>query len=135
MKYLGQDITPTCDICKTRKHYRTECPRAQKTPIQREDPISSQEPEPEPIQELESESETESVITDTTTDITTTIFTISAWINYKLADLDWDTADLDSPNPEEIAREEDSLLNWSKVHVVDLQGGRKKKKGRRRQNI
>ena len=112
VKYLGQDRTPTCSICKTRGHYITECPRTQETPIQREDPVSAKKKtEPEPIQELESVSEAESVISYTITDITTTISTTSTWNKYKLAGLDWDTTDLDSPNPKETAREENCLLN------------------------
>ena len=87
------------------------CPRIQETPIQREDPVIAQKPEPEPTQELESVSEAESVISHTITDITTTISTTSTWNKYKLAGLDWDTTDLDSPNPKETAREENFLLN------------------------
>ena len=70
------------------------------------------------------------MISVTTTDITTTITTISTWDKYKLADLDSDTTDLDSPNPKEIAIDENCLLNW--IKVVETQSRKKKKKEERK---
>ena len=95
-----------------------EPPRKQVTPEQREYPVSAYEHESELIQEPESE--TESVISDTKTDITTIISTTSTCNKYKLADLAWDTTNLDEPNPKEVARHRNCLLNLSKVVAKPL---------------
>ena len=76
-----------------RGHYRTECPRTQETPEERDDSvrpyITGMEKEPEKELTQEPESETESLIPVTTT----------TWDKYKLSDIAWDTTDLDSLGP------------------------------------
>ena len=38
IKHNGQDRTPICGICKTKGHYRTDCPRNRETEEEKDDP-------------------------------------------------------------------------------------------------
>ena len=125
IKYSGQDRTPICGICKTKGHYRTDCPRNRETEEEKDDPTGpymtgmEQEVQEDPTSV---ESDTDSNISNITTNQT------SAWKGDPMKDLAWDTTDLDNPNPGELEKNGTCLSQWTEA--VATQSGRKKREER-----